>query len=371
MYRKDLADKLSFSKLATLEDWYNFMKAAKQDDPNTHGVGVYGDILTLAWSLRGAYGIHGQFNWQDWTTLRDDRLIDASILPEAREAINTARTWYTEGLVDPDMISLVENQPAKEKWMAGKSIVAINDYLEVLGYGPEYRNQNPDAAFDVVAEIPPTGPSGEQVETGNFTGWGYFGYGLGADCKDPAAACRLIDYMYSDEGMALYWLGVEGQTYEKVGDSYRFLPTVKEEVEKTFAAGIDGADSRARSLIYLYGLGMFFIGGKHYPAPGTMRDAYTEGDPSIESAAYVAGQELERPYMSALIPNPVFTEDESAELTTLKADIDTYRQETFTNMISGKLGMDQWDAYVTQMKALGGDRMEEIYNVALERTFQS
>jgi hypothetical protein len=116
---------------------------------------------------------------------------------------------------------------------------------------------------------------------------------------------------------------------------------------------------------------MFFIGGKHYPAPGTMRDAYTEGDPSIESAAYVAGQELERPYMSALIPNPVFTEDESAELTTLKADVDTYRQETFTNMISGKLGMDQWDAYVSQMKALGSDRMEEIYNVALVCTFQS
>src|SRR5262245_40367897 len=60
MYRKDLADKLGFSKLATLDDWYNFMKAAKQDDPNTHGVGVYGDILTMAWSLRGAYGIHGQ-----------------------------------------------------------------------------------------------------------------------------------------------------------------------------------------------------------------------------------------------------------------------------------------------------------------------
>jgi putative aldouronate transport system substrate-binding protein len=370
MYRKDLADKLGFSTLDTVEDWYNFMKAAKADDPNTHGVGIYGDALGIAWALRGAFGIHGQFGWQDWTTLRDGKLIDASILPEAQEAINTVRTWYTEGLMDPDLIGFVENQPAKEKWMAGKSIVAINDYLEVLQYTTEYRLNNPDAAFEVATTIPAQGPGGERANTGNFTGWAYAGYGIGANSKDPIAASRFIDYLYGDEGLTLYWLGVEGVTFERNGDSYQFIAKVMEEIEQTFTSGTEGVDSRARALQYLYGMGYPFFGTRAYPAPGTMRDAYTAGDPSVESKEYVAGQAVQAPHMDTLIPVPVYNEDEADELATLRADIDTFRKETFTNMISGAAGMDQWDSYVAQMKQLGVERVEEILNTAYQRAGQ-
>ena len=132
MYRKDLADKLNITKMATLDDWYNYMTAVKKDDPKTHGVGIYGDVLGVVYSLKGAYGIKGTMN--DWMTQSGGKWVNASILPEAKEAVATVAKWYQEGLIDPDMLSTVEWEQGKEKWMAGTSVVGINDYLAVGAY---------------------------------------------------------------------------------------------------------------------------------------------------------------------------------------------------------------------------------------------
>jgi ABC-type glycerol-3-phosphate transport system substrate-binding protein len=74
LYRKDIADELGITTLETLDDWTEFLRAAKAADPNIHGIGIYGDVLGLARSLRGAFGIHGQLD--EWMTMQDGQLVD-------------------------------------------------------------------------------------------------------------------------------------------------------------------------------------------------------------------------------------------------------------------------------------------------------
>ena len=235
MYRKDLADKLNITKMETLDDWYNYMVAVKKDDPNTHGVGIYGDVLGVASSLKGAFGIKGTMN--GWMTQDGGKWVNASITPEAKEAIATVAKWYQEGLIDPAMLSTVEWEQGKEKWIAGASVVGPNDYLAVDSYELQIRQQTPNSKYDIVAVPPPTGPKGGRAELSNFTGFGGFGYALGKNCKDPAAAVKFLDYIFSEEGVVLYSLGVEGKTFTKSGDKYEFLPDMKDLVNKTVKEG--------------------------------------------------------------------------------------------------------------------------------------
>jgi len=366
IYRKDLATKLGVTKLETLDDWYTFMKAAKKDNPNTYGIGMYGSVLNVADGLRGAFGLHGQL--VDWIIMQDNKLVDSSILPQAKDVIGTVRRWYTEGLMNPDMLALVEGQQHHQNLVSGKTIVDPDDYLEGMDpVTPAGQKQTP--GFDLEATLPPKGPNGEQADLTNFTGWSYWGVGLGPKAKNPEAAIRFVDYLLGDEGNLLYWLGVEGVTYEKAGDSYRFLPKVVDALPGLIQKGIQDLDTPDRAIAYQYGLGGgegFFV-PKTNPAPDKARDAYVG---VIESKKLVDAQNLEQSHMNKLINTPVFTEQEAADLKTSTADIATYRQETWTNMISGKQSMDQWDAYVAQMKKLGVPKVEAIYNTAYQRTYK-
>lgn len=364
IYRKDLADKLGITKLETVDDWHGFLKAAKDSDPSSIGIGIYGSVLDIASSLRGAYGIHG--NLSGWLTMRDGKLVDGSVLPEAKEVITTVRSWFGEGLIDPEMVATVEYQPASDKWMAGKSVVGPDEYMDTaFSVTKQYLNQNPGANFQISVAPPPKGPNGEQADLANYTGWSGFGYGLGPKCKDPVAAIRFIDYIFSDEAIALYWLGVEGQTYEHTGDTYQFTAQAKADIEKTIKESPEGVSGGTQALWYLYGIGYPFFAVPAFPAPPPMQAAQV-GISLTEPE--IAAAEAMRPFMNRLIPAPNFTEDETSELATLRADLETYQEETWTKMINGELAMDQWDSYVAQMKELGGDRVVEIYNTANQRT---
>jgi len=359
MYRKDLADKLNITQMATLDDWYNYMVAVKADDPNTHGVGIYGDVLGIVYSLKGAFGIKGTMN--DWMTQVDGQWVNASILPGAKESVATVAKWYQEGLIDPNMLSTVEWEQGKEKWINVTSVVGVNDYLAVDAYELQIREQDPESKFDIVAAPPPTGPDGGQTELYNFTGFAGFGYALGKNCKDPVAAVKFLDYIFSEEGLLLYSLGVEGVTFSKSGDTYTFLPEMKALVDQTVK---EGGMEIGVALWKLYGIGFPFFSSKAFPAPAPYNSA-TIGFTVTEEMA--AAQEMGAQYQEVKVPAPAFTQEEQDELTQLNADMETYQAETWVGMIKGDLSMDTWDAYVEQMKGLQVDRVVEIWNTAAAR----
>ncbi|HEV8635901.1 MAG TPA: extracellular solute-binding protein [Chloroflexota bacterium] len=365
IYRRDLAEKLGFKQIggpdATVEDWYNFLKAAKKEDPQRHGFGNQLNVLWLALNLRGAYGIKGQVTPGEWYTERDGKIRDGSILPEAKDLIAAMRRFYTEGLIDPEMITNVEEQASKDRWIQGKTIATFAEYLN--------RHDIFAGKLDVAPAVPPKGPKGDRAETPQFFGWAAWpgGIAFNTKLKDPAPAIRFVDHMFSDDGVKLYYLGKEGETYQKAGDSFQLTQKVKDQVDQSLKEKKEGVDRPDRVIQYYWGLHGYSFPIKVLPGPPNVWNAYVG---LIETKAVVDAQNLGKPYQAKSIPNPVFNDAETDELKRLTADIKTYRDETFTGMIGGKIAMDQWDAYVAQMKKLGAQRVEEIYNTASQRTFK-
>src|SRR4029453_1450704 len=99
----------------------------------------------------------------------------------------------------------------------------------------------------------------------------------------------------------LYWLGVEGVTYQRSGDSYQLLPDVVAAVDK--ASKEAGMESRF-ALAKLYGLGFAFFQPKTFPPPDPMLPAYRN---VVYSDKQLAAMAMTRPYLTPLIPRPVFT----------------------------------------------------------------
>ncbi|HEY3080370.1 MAG TPA: extracellular solute-binding protein [Chloroflexota bacterium] len=365
IYRRDLAEKLGFKQIggpdATVEDWYNFLKAAKKEDPQRHGFGNQLNVLWLALNLRGAYGITGQVTAGEWYTQRDGKILDGSILPEARDLIAAMRRFYTEGLIDPEMITNVEEQASKDRWIQGKTIATYAEYLN--------RHDIFAGKLDVAPAVPPKGPKGDRAETPQFFGWAAWpgGIAFNTKLKDPAPAVRFVDYMFSDDGVKLYYLGKEGETHQKAGDSYQLTQKVKDQIDQSLKEKKEGIDRPDRVIQYYWGLHGYSFPSKVLPGPPNVWNAYVG---PIETKAVVDAQNLGKPYQAKSIPMPVFNDAETDELKRLTADIKTYRDETFTGMIGGKVAMDTWDAYVAQMKKLGAPRVEEIYNTASARTFK-
>ena len=62
------------------------------------------------------------------------------------------------------------------------------------------------------------------------------------------------------------------------------------------------------------------------------------------------------------LPNLVFTEEQNAELSVIKTDIDNYITEYMAKVATGETTLDDsWDEYIETLKAMGMERMFEIY----------
>ena len=70
-----------------------------------------------------------------------------------------------------------------------------------------------------------------------------------------------------------------------------------------------------------------------------------------------------------VVPAVTMNTEESSEFQSLYADIKTYVEESTVGMIMGTMPLDQFDAFVEQLKAMGIERVIEIEQTALDRYY--
>ncbi|MDF2717756.1 MAG: bacterial extracellular solute-binding protein, partial [Paenibacillus sp.] len=66
-------------------------------------------------------------------------------------------------------------------------------------------------------------------------------------------------------------------------------------------------------------------------------------------------------------PTLISTEEENTEISSILADMDTYRQEMLLKMITGKESLDKFEDYKAQMKKLGVDKLISIKQKQYDR----
>src|SRR5690606_22722064 len=153
------------------------------------------------------------------------------------------------------------------------------------------------------------------------------------NCERPVEMARWMDFWYSEEGAKLFFLGVEGESYEEVDGRAELLPEVAE------AASIDEG-LRQHAL---------FLGGWY---PGWATGDWFRGVETSEQSTEAA--KVVEPYaLKEVWPAFTFTAEESQRITTLGNDITKYADEAVAAFITGERSLDEWDDHLATFEQIG------------------
>lgn len=260
-----------------------------------------------------------------------------------KEFVTTLAKWYDEGLIDADLAT-VDKSTVQAKFSNGESGVSIQqtgniDNCVAANEGTDF------AATPMESLVLNSGTESEFAQYSNLFD-GSFGFSVSTQCSDVEAACRWLDYFYSEEGSMLINYGLEGISYEIVNGEVVFTDLIlnNEETPNTTTARTSIAHPR---------------NWPHVQENSILE--YSDFDKNLLTT-WFADKMSERSY-----PTVTYTDEESELISEKWSDIDTYAKEMITKFILGTESLDNWDSFISTLEQLGINDILEARQTAYER----
>ncbi|WP_077297849.1 extracellular solute-binding protein [Virgibacillus pantothenticus] len=347
--REDWLKALEMDMPETVDDFYNYLKAVKENDPNGNKKadeipfgGTSIDRL-IAW-LSGAYGLQNRGARHPYVDVDPDsnklRFIPTS--DEYKEMLQFIHQLYKEGLIEENIFTIENNQYLANgsKGLYGSTVYHSPDML----FGDIGEKYTGASALE--------GPFGDKLYsriTSPVMAPGAFA--ITSANKYPEATVRWVDHFYGDEGAKLFFMGIEGKTYEEKEDgSLEYVDEIKNNPE-----GLTFEQAIAKYLT--------FPGG-FYPA--LVKEAYYNGSESTKMSQE-AVKKLEPHIIEEIWPEFIFTTEETKVLDSVGNDIQKYITEMRDKFIVGDVPFSEWDKYVETMEKMGLEDYMDIQQAAHKR----
>ena len=291
-----------------------------------------------------------------WNGLDYDFYVDngevkfGPIEPEFKEYLTTMNQWYEEGLIASEFSTYTGKEHdalittgQAGAWLSGLG-AGMGVYITALG--------GDDSIIDGVAF-----PVLEEGDTPKYNGadnYPFIGLGVAitSNCQNVEAACKWLDYHYSEEGSRLLNWGIEGESYE-----------LDENGEPQLTDLIMNNPD---------GLSIDVALGKY--AMVSQLEAFAKDDrveairmwnyPSQEEASQIWNA---TDFSYRYPPTVSLTPEEGAELAAILSDINTYRDESVIRFILGTESIDNYDEFVETIRSMDIDRAIEIKQQAYDR----
>lgn len=366
LYRGDWLEKLGVTQdqlPTTIDEFVDLMYRFAKEDPDGNGQDdTYGMSATGIKALFGAYGVYDGFlGGTSYWCNQEGEILNPDVSDKAKSVVELLAKMYADGVIDPEFVTGTE-AISGSYWAIsngfvngryGASCLASIDHYRLKGItsetdagGPcaqEYWAVNGEDSTFVYGPWP-AGPDGD------------YGYSVGYAVAVSESA--VYNASMSDEKLALifkimnafatddelYMLaayGIEGEHYTRDENG-----TVTRNGEMTNAdlnaVGVWGCRS-------LYGSDRAFS--------TTSYDLVYYNDPSIANRL----NWFKKPQYDSYIQNAVSVTLPSQS--DLGGELNTLRDETWVNIITGKASIETWDEYVKNYMAAGG---ETLYNEANE-----
>jgi putative aldouronate transport system substrate-binding protein len=237
--RKDLLDTYGLQPPETFEEYFAFLRRAKEDGKTgvlfdgQEGPGNALNAFLGAFGLPANGWVKVDGSWQHW-----------SVQPKVKDALLLFHQMNTEGLIDP--VSWESANTARDQYVAGQAaalifnggghIGRIQNDMDLAGQGAKNWVL---PALDAGA-----GSRGYMTEP-MFWAATFIGNMQG---NQPEAAAKVLNYLGSEEGYRLTAIGVEGVDYKGSGEAIELLP---ERTKRGFPteAGDTGAHPLASPLV--------------------------------------------------------------------------------------------------------------------------
>jgi putative aldouronate transport system substrate-binding protein len=340
-------DQLGMEMPETTDEFYEYLKAVKETDLNGNGeldevpFGSYRMSYLVRW-LKGSYGIGNRV--VSYIDL-DPETQDVRFYPTTdryKEMLQYINKLWSEGLIDQNIYSIKFNEFLTK---AGEGVLG-----STIWYTPS--KEFGEAGKDYVGGIALKGPHGDQIYADVSNPMASNGrFVITNKNPNPAATMRWIDYFYGDEGAKLFYMGIEGETYEKTADGkLKYLDKITDNP--------DGSTMNEQLVKYLAWVGS--------SAPSIIKQEYFQGTEASPDAIK-AGEKLKPYFTEEVWPAFTYTKEENQDMIALSGDIQKYVDEMTDKFITGDVPFTEWDKYVDTLKGMGLEQYMEIQRAAYKR----
>lgn len=366
---------LGLSMPKTTDEFYNVLKAFKENDPNKNGKK---DEIPLSTCKSGASVELDGFLMNAFTYapggdrlyVKNGNVTLSAIDPEYKEGLKYLNKLYKEGLINKD--SFTQDQKAQVNINENGEVPVIGAFPSLhLGYGANLTASPKWQQYDSVAPL--SGPKG--VKNTTYQPYGKFVTGVVAitkACKNPEAALKMIDWFYSTEGTLRANWGREGIEWGKATEGQK---------------GLDGNPAKYTNITVDTTKAEFknVSWGQLFPfnAPRQLQFSFAFPQDPYDSSVnpmqgrmivfYKATKEHTKvnPDIKTILPDLAYGEESAAELSRLKVTINEYLNESIIKFIAGGKDIDkEWDGYVSQLDKLGLKDYLKIVQTAYDKTYK-
>lgn len=324
----------------TVDEFMDALRAFRDEDPNGNGEKDEYPLYLPAGGvdiMMPYLGITMDWNTMSMYDIGAKEITYVPTSEEFKDFLGIMRSMYEENLINQDCFTA--------SWDELNAMGVTQDVVGAFPTWGGYLVVGTERDEDFPMLMPLMGNTFPVDD-----GVAYGGLVITDRCERPEIIAAWADYLYTEEGGRLAWMGVEGKTY-----------TIDE--NGTYHWNTDGTyGTDITSIRNTQGL----FGNK--PVPVKAPALFNEGQANPEEMFLFKEREKIKAYGADPFPSLSWTEDEIKEKSTLIATINPYFQEYEAKVITGELDLKtSWDEYLKTMEAMGVERLKEIDKAAYDR----
>lgn len=361
----------SVDDIKTTEDFYNVLKSIKEQNPDAIPLS-----LTLSgqsgqrgmWTIRAAYGIFSSEQSPIFGVDEQGNLYLDDISDNNRAYLAYMNSLWEEGLLDEE--AYIMTSAEYQSKISNGDVVFWHDWSYIpAGTG---KDSSVYAEYDALTVL-----TSEYNEVPTYVHFAPYNSAarvmVSADTEYPEAICRLIDYMFSEEGNIFINYGVEGETFDWVDDGFgnKVINSDNYWDKETYTSV---ADWRNQEVIIVNGMSLIMPSETRIVADNASDadlekfifedEKYTYTQDAFHEKYIRAQAEVERypSYMAVTL-----TTEEAEKSSQIMTDMNLLLQQFRAEFITGDKSTEtDWDSYVKEIKALW-DQIQPYYQAAQDR----
>ncbi|OUS77275.1 ABC transporter substrate-binding protein [Paenibacillus sp. MY03] len=345
--REDWLTKLNLSAPTTIAEWETVLTAFRNGDPNNNGEKDEIPYLFQLPEIDGTHFLIGAWGISSAFYQVNNTVHYGAIQPEFKEFLETMARWYKEGLIDPDFSTT--DGKLRDAKVTGDQLGSFT------GYPGSSMGRYIDLKIEENPEFSLIGTSYPSLEPGG-TSLGHYDYpfsGIGAaissSAQNPEKIIKWLDYKYGEEGHKLFNFGIEGESYNMVGE----YPTYTDIIMNN----PDGLPiTQAMAKYFIANWSGPIVQSKYYLEQYYERQQQRDANKIWSEADH-----------SKLLPPLTLTAEESSKTSSIMNDVKTYRDEMVNKFIMGVEPIDNFDNFVKTIEKMGIAEAIVANQAALDR----
>lgn len=356
--REDWLDTLGYELPTNIDEWHDVLLAFKNDDPNGDGQANEEPVCMASsgWKyFLAAYGID-----DDPCIQKDENgnetVIYGFMTEPYKEWLTEMKKWNDEALIYNmfENVSIEKRQERVVGNIAGawKGDAVHFDEEDKKSYISLIRENVPEAEF---AAVPwPLTEDGYQWCFSDINSFDRDSTVITSNAKKNGtdkAAAYIIDYMLGEKGSTLLTWGIEGESFEVKNGEKQMMDGMDEIIE-FYDTEIPKKYTYADPITVMFpqfGQTSDYVLKSKSEGYVKACKAWSKGDTSYKVKACCQ-----------------LTVDQQNEVDKVTEGMQEYIRKMRARFIQGKAPLTEYDAYVAQVKNLGGDRYTELWSQAYE-----